>query len=95
MLFGASRRVRQLEEEVESLQRLVKARDLDWDDMRARCKRLLDRTEKAASRVSQEEETLPEVVAPKFSANTTTIMPTGDRMAKIQKQLAERGRKAG
>lgn len=35
------------------LTRLVESRDLDWADMRARCKRLLDRAEKAAARAEQ------------------------------------------
>lgn len=47
MLFGSSR-LDKLEEQVRSLKRMVEERDLDWVDMRSRCKRLLDRTEKAA-----------------------------------------------
>jgi hypothetical protein len=35
-----------------SLVRKIDDKDLDWADMRARCKRLLDRTEKAAARVA-------------------------------------------
>jgi hypothetical protein len=41
------KRLNDLEEQVRKLVRIVEARDLDWIDMRARCKRLLDRTEKA------------------------------------------------
>ena len=47
MLFS-SRRLKELEERVAKLRRDLDDRDLDWVDMRARCKRLLDRTEKAA-----------------------------------------------
>ncbi len=43
---------KQLQERVAKLERVVDERDLDWLDMRARCKRLLDRTEKAAGRIS-------------------------------------------
>lgn len=49
-VFGASRsekRLKELESEMLKLTRIVESRDLDWQDMRARCKRLLDRAEKA------------------------------------------------
>ena len=52
--FKANRRLSELEEEVSKLKRIVEERDLDWQDMRARCRRLLDRTEKAADRISAE-----------------------------------------
>jgi hypothetical protein len=52
--FKANRRLSEMEEELATLKRLVEARDLDWQDMRARCRRLLDRTEKAAERISEE-----------------------------------------
>jgi hypothetical protein len=52
--FKANRRLSEIEEELSTLKRLVEARDLDWQDMRARCRRLLDRTEKAADRISEE-----------------------------------------
>jgi chromosome segregation ATPase len=45
-------RLSELEEELSKLKRIVEERDLDWQDMRARCRRLLDRTEKAADRIS-------------------------------------------
>jgi hypothetical protein len=47
-VFGASKAVKELKEEVAKLKRMIEERDLDWIDMRSRCKRLLDRTEKAA-----------------------------------------------
>src|SRR6267143_1863497 len=57
MIWGvlkANRRLSELEEELSKLKRIVEERDLDWQDMRARCRRLLDRTEKAADRISEE-----------------------------------------
>lgn len=48
------KRLIELEEQMLKLTRIVEAHDLEWDDMRARCKRLLDRTEKAAKRVESE-----------------------------------------
>jgi chromosome segregation ATPase len=57
-------RLSELEDEVSKLKRIVEERDLDWQDMRARCRRLLDRTEKAADRISEESNgnDAPEVV---------------------------------
>jgi hypothetical protein len=52
-LSGWEKAVSELKEEITRLKRLVEERDLDWVDMRSRCKRLLDRTEKAAARVAQ------------------------------------------
>jgi hypothetical protein len=49
--FRLAKRVSDLEEQMTKLARIVGDRDLDWTDMRARCKRLLDRTEKAAARM--------------------------------------------
>jgi hypothetical protein len=52
--FKATKRLSEVEEELSKLKRIVEDRDLDWQDMRARCKRLLDRTEKAAARISED-----------------------------------------
>lgn len=55
-MWGVSKsdkRLKALEEEMLKLTRIVESRDLDWQDMRARVKRLLDRTEKAAARAEQ------------------------------------------
>jgi len=57
--FQLARRLSALEEEILKLTRVVQSRDLDWEDMRARCKRLLDRTEKAAKRVVDSESDTP------------------------------------
>jgi hypothetical protein len=53
--FERSRSNEELWEELTKLKRLVESRDLDWADMRARCKRLLDRTEKAAAALTNPE----------------------------------------
>lgn len=49
--FKVTSRVEKLEDELAKLKRVVEERDLDWIDMRARCKRLLDRTRKYAEAV--------------------------------------------
>lgn len=54
-LFRLSKRVSELEDLMAKLARTVGDRELDWLDMRARCKRLLDRTEKAAARLDKGE----------------------------------------
>lgn len=49
------KRLIELEEQMLKLTRVIESHDLEWADMRARCKRLLDRTEKAARRLETEE----------------------------------------
>ena len=53
--FRIATRLTELENEMLKLTRVVGDRDLDWTEMRARCKRLLDRTEKAARFVERKE----------------------------------------
>ena|SRR5882672_4606941 len=47
-----AKRVGELEDVVTKLERAWQERDLDWIELRARCRRLLDRTEKAAARIA-------------------------------------------
>jgi hypothetical protein len=49
------KRLTELEEQAKKMERDWLDRDLDWVELRARCKRLLDRTEKAAARVVESE----------------------------------------
>lgn len=56
MWFRGKCRCDELQEQIRTLKRMVEERDLDWVDMRSRCKRLLDRTEKAARRMDPEVE---------------------------------------
>jgi hypothetical protein len=49
--FKAESRLTKLEEALAKLEREFEERDMDWVELRARCRRLLDRTEKAAARV--------------------------------------------
>lgn len=56
-MFGwlkLARRVSDLEEVCAHLDREVKQKDMDWADLRARCKRLLDRDEKAIRQLNKE-----------------------------------------
>jgi hypothetical protein len=49
-----AKRIRELEDTVTKLWSLVEKKDMDWADLRARCKRLLDRDEKSVRRLNQE-----------------------------------------
>lgn len=59
-----SRRLKALEDTVAKLRRDLDDRDLDWVDMRSRCKRLLDRTEKAARLLRADEDPAAVAAAP-------------------------------
>jgi hypothetical protein len=92
-LFGwldQQKRLNDLEEQVRKLVRIVEARDLDWVDMRARCKRLLDRTEKAQRALN------PAVDSEDADANgsggviATTHGLLTDRQKLIQQQILKR-----
>ncbi len=91
--FRTNRRLSELEEEVARLKKEMADRDLDWSEMRARCKRLLDRTEKAMHTSATSATPLsPEV--PGGDGKSLTFIPTShDRMSRIQQQLALRGGK--
>ena len=94
MFFGSNRRLSELEEQVRKLKNEIADRDLAWEEMRARCKRLLDRTEKQYRAMGQAEEQEPEVPLPNTKGNTTVIQASPDRMNRIRQQLAVR-RQAG
>jgi len=84
-------RFRELRDEIASLKRLVESRDLDWADMRARCKRLLDRTEKVAAR-SVEQEPQPASEADRPSGALTAAAAPASRMERIRSQLKAAGK---
>jgi len=85
-------RFRDLRDEIASLKRLVESRDLDWADMRARCKRLLDRTEKVAARsVEQEPQPAGGAHPPQDGALTAAAAPAS-RMERIKAQLKAAGK---
>jgi len=84
-MFG---RLNKLEEKLAKLERKVDDRDLDWVDMRARCKRLLDRTEKAARVVT--EATTAEEPANGSPPSTPSTGFLSDRQKLIQQQIMRR-----
>jgi hypothetical protein len=93
--INQQKRLNDLEEQVRKLVRIVEARDLDWVDMRARCKRLLDRTEKAQRALNpgiDSEEAVPiEVQGNGSGADVaTTHGRLTDRQKQIQQQILKR-----
>jgi hypothetical protein len=87
------KRVSELEDEMAKLARIVSDRDLDWTEMRARCKRLLDRTEKAAKHLEQgvesETGTLTQGTGEGSAGNGRTLTPA---QAILQQKILSRRR---
>jgi hypothetical protein len=82
--------IKELQDDVAKLVRIVQDKDLDWSDMRARCKRLLDRTEKAAARVSSSE---TDTATQDGEAAVVTTMHNGrlsDHQREIQQKILRR-----
>jgi hypothetical protein len=83
-----AKRIRELEETVTKLWSLVEKKDMDWADLRARCKRLLDRDEKSVRRLNQEAVVdSSEPTDTNGEATTTTI---GGRLSDHQKQIQQK-----
>jgi hypothetical protein len=82
-----AKRIRELEDTVTKLWSLVEKKDMDWADLRARCKRLLDRDEKSVRRLNQEAVVdSGESDTPNGEATTTTI---GGRLTDHQRQIQQ------
>jgi hypothetical protein len=85
--LNQSKRLNELEEEMLKLTRIVEAKDMDWADLRARCKRLLDRDEKSVRRLNQEAVVdSGESDTPNGEATATTI---GGRLTEHQRQIQQ------
>jgi hypothetical protein len=79
-------------EALATLARRMDTRDLDWQDMRARCKRMLDRAEKAWDRIDNHEASGAEV-PPVDSSTGDGTLPMGPLTARqkaIQQQILKR-----
>lgn len=86
------KRLIELEEQMLKLTRVIESHDLEWADMRARCKRLLDRTEKAARRLETEEiEDSPPTVEGEGPSPALSLSPSQRRLQdQIMRQRASR-----
>jgi hypothetical protein len=88
----ALQRLEELEDELATVKSDLDKRDLNWLEMIARCKRLLDRTEKAARRVDEAET----VVDSHLSEQTNKAGQSGNgrllspHQAEIQQQVLRR-----
>jgi hypothetical protein len=87
----AERRLTELEEALAKLQREFEERDMDWVELRARCRRLLDRTEKAAARVDAKN-SVESLVEPNGEAATPELPFGGltSHQKQIQQQILRR-----
>ncbi len=83
--------VRELREEVAQLKRTVADRDLDWTEMRARCKRLLDRSEKQLKAI-EEREPQPASDGATPSGPLTAAAAPATRMDRLRAQLKAQGK---
>lgn len=84
----SSKRLKELEERVMRLRRDIDDRDLDWVDMRSRCKRLLDRTEKAARLATSP--AVPEEPENGAASATPSTGFLSERQRAIQQQIMRR-----
>lgn len=91
--FKLAKRVQELEDTCLRLTRIIESHDLEWADMRARCKRLLDRTEKAARRldsgIDSENGTLTRQGEGATGANGNSLTPA---QAILQQKILSRRR---
>jgi len=84
-----SKRIGELETVVTKLNSRMDECELDWVEMRARCKRLLDRTEKAARRVDQGVDSAEvDTAAPDGVAANTTMAGNG-RLSAHQREVQQ------
>src|ERR1700716_2849719 len=91
--LNQQKRIAELESVVTKLNSRMDECELDWVEMRARCKRLLDRTEKAARRIYQGEAEVESEPTEGPQANGGGASHTGrlsDHQKLIQQQILKR-----
>lgn len=83
------KRIAELEETCVRLERLITARDMDWGDLRARCKRLLDRDEKAVRFLNKQQ---AEVESNEQSQNGEPLVSTigGGGLSPHQREVQQK-----
>src|SRR5260370_34902932 len=88
-----SRACADLEDKLRAITRELDNRDLHWDEMRARCKRLLDRTEKYAQSDARRDGATIEGSGDRDSAPValppTSIATSPDRMSRLTPPLGQ------
>jgi hypothetical protein len=94
--LNQQKRLSELEETVTKLWSLVEKKDMDWADLRARCKRLLDRDEKAvralnrATPAVESEDSIDAGEPPNGEALRTHPGRLSDHHRQIQQQILRR-----
>jgi len=91
--LDAQKRVKVLEDVVTKLNSRMDECELDWVEMRARCKRLLDRTEKAQRYVDQAEAVVDSAQEVPQAGNGGAAAITGrlsDHQKQVQQQILKR-----
>jgi chemotaxis regulatin CheY-phosphate phosphatase CheZ len=78
--------IKELQDDVAKLVRIVQDKDLDWSDMRARCKRLLDRTEKAAARANPGVDSTD----PSTDGETANLTHAAGRLSDHQREIQQK-----
>ncbi len=87
---NCSSRLDELDEEVAKLKRMVQEKDLDWLELRSRCKRLLDRTEKAAKSNGTGNLEVADQVATGNVLSTATGRLLSPHQLEVQQQILKR-----
>jgi hypothetical protein len=84
-----AKRIRELEDTVTKLWSLVEKKDMDWADLRARCKRLLDRDEKAVRRLDEGVLSSSEPESPNGGAEPNATIGVMGRLSDHQRQIQQ------
>jgi hypothetical protein len=88
--FSTNRKLRELEIELDALKRAWTGVEQEWDAVQARVSKVLRRINRAEQAAAQAED--PEVVEDNQRLPLTTLGTSAERLAKIQRQLAEKER---
>ncbi len=93
MLFGNSRRLSKLEEDLTGLDRRLKALELDWNDVYAKLRRIMSRISKTSAMIDAKEQAEGEgIAAPSTSPDGGTQHGPflSSRQRFIQQQILRR-----
>ena len=88
--FSTNRKLKELGIELDDLKRRWIGVEQEWDAVQARVSKVLRRINRAEQAAAQADE--PEVVEGDQRLPLTTLGTSAERLAKIQRQLAEKGR---
>ncbi len=87
--LNQSKRIGELETVVTKLNSRMDECELDWVEMRARCKRLLDRTEKSARRIDQGDVPSDEIRSTTDGGAANATIGANGRLSEHQRQVQQ------